>query len=362
MHVLLISLDSGMFTKKSDVAERLRKYTKHVDFLSVIAYTPAHGFKPVRIAKNAVVYPTNSRTSLLFPWQAVNMGSKIHEKNPVSVIVTQDAHATGLAGMLLKQKYGIPLQVQLHGDYINNKWWLSSSARRLLNKLGVRVVRQSDNIRVVSKRVEKRLLALGISKSRIVRFPIFVDVKRFEKSRARKISGNLIFLFVGRLAEEKNIPLLLRAFAGLKFPKGKLVIVGEGEKKSRLISLSRQLKIDRQVVFVGRADPAPYYKAATALVLPSLHEGWGLVAVEAAAAGCPIVMTNVGCAGEVIINNKSGLVVPVNNLKGLQDAMRRMTNEQLRKRLSQNAARIVKKLPSEAETVKMLVDSWKVIQ
>ncbi len=362
MHVLLISLDSGVFTKKSDVAERLRKYTKHVDFLSVIAYTPARGLKPVRIAKNAIVYPTNSRTSLLFPWQAVKMGSKIHEKHPISVIVTQDAHATGLAGMLLKQKYGIPLQVQLHGDYINNKWWLSSPTRRLLNKLGVRVVRQADNIRVVSMRVEKRLLAFGIPKSRIVRFPIFVNVKRFAKSRARKIAGNPVFLFVGRLAEEKNVPLLLRAFAGLKFPKGKLVIVGEGKEKSKLTSLVRQLGIDRQVVFVGRADPAPYYKSATALILPSLHEGWGLVAVEAAAAGCPVVMTDVGCAGEVIIHSKSGLVVPVNNLKGLQDAMRRMTDERLRKKFAKNAARIVKKLPSEEETVKMLVESWKAIE
>jgi glycosyltransferase involved in cell wall biosynthesis len=355
----MISLDSGALKRNSAVAKRLRKYAGYLDRLSVIVYTSAKNLKVVRMG-NVFVYPSNSRTKFSFPFDAVKIGSFINEKNPVNFIVSQDAHSTGLAGLMLKKKFCVPFQVQLHGDYINNKWWISTPLHRMLNALAVKIVKGADSVRVVSRRVEKRIRALGVR--RIIRIPIPVDVKRFEKSRSAGIVGFPVFLFVGRLSAEKNVGLLINAFAGLKreFPKGRLVIVGDGSEKSRLVALAKRLSVDRSVVFVGLADPAPYYKAATCLVLPSLHEGWGLVAVEASSAGCPVVMSDVGCAGEIIINNKSGLVFPVNDGGKLAEAMGLLAKDsRLRKRLAGGAKKLILKLPSEEKSIKMIVESWK---
>ena len=358
MHVLMISLDADALKRNSSVAQRLRRYAGYLGRLSVVVYTPAKNLKAVKMGK-LVVYPSNSGTKFSFPLDAMRTGSLIHDKNPVNFIVSQDAHSTGLAGLMLKRKYRVPLQVQLHGDYINNKWWISTPFHRMLNALAVKIVKRADSVRVVSRRVEKRVRALGVRN--IIRIPIPVNVKRFEKSGSARIAGFPIFLFVGRLSAEKNVGLLINAFADLKheFPKSRLVIVGDGGEKSRLMALARKLA-DGRVVFVGKADPAPYYKAATCLVLPSLHEGWGLVAVEASSAGCPVVMSDVGCAGEIIVNNKSGLVFPVNNGRKLAEAMRMVAkSENLGKRLACKAKKLILKLPSEEKSIKMLVESWK---
>ena len=354
MHVLMISIDSDIFDKKSAVSKRLIKYAKKVKFLSVIVYTSKQ-FRPLKLAKNCIAYPTNSKNRFSFPTDALKLTEKVHKNLPVSLTTTQDALATGLVGMMFKRRHKVPLQVQLHGDYINNKWWISSTANRLMNLLAIRVVKNADNIRVVSKRVEQRIKQL-VPASRISRFPIYTDLAKFRKSRAKKLSGHPIFLFVGRLSPEKNVPLLIHAFSSLHdFPNAKLIIVGDGNEKSKLQSMAKKSR----VIFVGRADPGPYYKSATCLILPSLHEGWGLVAIEAAAAGCPVIMSDVGCAGEIIINNKSGLVFPVNNLHKLMDAMRTITNKKLALKLARNAKNNVNKLPSEAQTINNFVTSWR---
>jgi glycosyltransferase involved in cell wall biosynthesis len=361
MHVLMISLDSGVFARSSAVRKRLAYYARFVDFLSVIVFTKEK-FNPVRISKNAVAYPTNSRSIFLFPSDAAKIASRIHKGMPISVITTQDAHSTGLAGYLLKRKFNIPLQVQLHGDYVNNKWYVNSATKRLLNALAVRIIRSADSVRVVGRRVERNIKALGISASKIVRFPIYTDVKRFARAKPARLGGNPVFLFVGRLSEEKNLPLLLRAFSFIHrdFPEGLLVVVGEGHDKTRCMRLAHGLGIEKKVLFAGKADPASYYKSAACLVLPSFHEGWGLVVVEAVASGCPVIMSDVGCAGELIINKKSGIVVPVNDVDALERAMRVMAvAKNLRLKYAREAKKMLKHLPSEKETVKMLVDSWR---
>ena len=106
-------------------------------------------------------------------------------------------------------------------------------------------------------------------------------------------------------------------------------------------------------------NPEKFYSQADAFLLTSDYEGWGMVAVEAASYGLPIIMTDVGCAGELIENEKSGLVVPVNNQVRLEEAMVRIINDDnLRKKLAEVAISVVKKLPSKEETMALYKQSW----
>ena len=104
-----------------------------------------------------------------------------------------------------------------------------------------------------------------------------------------------ILLFVGRLIDVKNLPMLLQAYKNLQ-DKYHLVIVGDGEKKEELQHLSQELNIDVQ--FVGKQEGDNlyrWYKIADIFILPSYREAFGAVVNEALLAGCLcIVSKNAG--------------------------------------------------------------------
>lgn len=100
------------------------------------------------------------------------------------------------------------------------------------------------------------------------------------------------YVSVGRLAPQKNFPLLLRAFARLGDPAARLTILGEGPERARLATLAGELGISGQLSLPGHiADPLPALATASAFVLSSDYEGVPAVVIEALAAGLPLVAT-----------------------------------------------------------------------
>ena len=137
-------------------------------------------------------------------------------------------------------------------------------------------------------------------------------------------------------------------------------IVGDGAEKSNLKSKISKLKLENNVKLLGwQNNPDEFYSQADAFLLTSNYEGWGMVAVEATIFGLPIIMTDVGCAGELIENEKSGLVVPVKNQTKLQEAMIRLiSDDNLRNKLAEGAFLAIKNLPSKEETMALYKQSW----
>lgn len=122
------------------------------------------------------------------------------------------------------------------------------------------------------------------------------------------------FLFVGRLSPEKNLPGLLDAFARVQqtIPSASLVIIGSGPLKEELEAKARSLGLDPSAIFLGsKTGPALYeeFGRATALILLSHSETWGLVVNEALHYGCPaIVSERCGCARYLIAEGVTGFV------------------------------------------------------
>jgi len=113
-------------------------------------------------------------------------------------------------------------------------------------------------------------------------------------------------LTVSRLVPVKNIFLQLESLAEIIKDHSQVVltIVGDGPERERLQQLAKDLGIGDKVKFVGLVDnPDSFYASADAFLLTSNKEGWGLVVIEAGSFGLPVIMTDVGCAGEVVVDN-----------------------------------------------------------
>lgn len=132
------------------------------------------------------------------------------------------------------------------------------------------------------------------------------------------------FLCVGRLRAEKGHHVLLRAFAEVRrrAPDVTLRLVGDGPLRAMLEDCVSSAGLTESVQFVGDdLDVWQHYATAGVLVVPSLSETQGIVVLEAAAAGCPVVAACVGGVPEIIEDGVTGRLVPPGDSAALASAM-----------------------------------------
>ena len=257
--------------------------------------------------------------------------------------------------------------MQIHSDIFSPHFVKHLMFNRFRTMLSKFLIPRASCVRVVSERIKKSVIRTcnvrtDIACPSIVVLPILgksvdlnVEPKRFPEF-------DKTILMVSRLTSEKNIGLAIEAMAEVirKHPKIGLVIVGDGPEREALKLQTTNYKLQTNVKFVGwQTDVASYYKGADIFLLTSLYEGWGMGVVDAMRYGTAIVMTDVGVAGELVENNKNGLVVPVGDKNALVAAvLRLLENDNLCRNLAESAAGKVKKLPNEEGYYERMVESW----
>jgi len=138
----------------------------------------------------------------------------------------------------------------------------------------------------------------------------------------------------------KNLAALLRATVLLvrELPELRVRLVGDGPERASLERLTRELSLESRVTFLGHvrlSALAAEYAACTVFCLPSLQEGFGLVFVEAMAAGKPIVALAASSTPELITDGVHGRLVPPGNDAALAGALRQLLdNPSLRQRVA----------------------------
>ncbi len=164
----------------------------------------------------------------------------------------------------------------------------------------------------------------GAQPDRVKIIPGGVDLKLFHPVDKEKARGELglpgrsdILLFVGRLLPIKGVDILLRAAAQLPDSSGiRLLVVGgdssSAEETARLYSLATELGIGDKVTFFGAVEQGRmplFYNAADVCVVPSYHESFGLVALEALACCTPVVASRVGGLATIIRDGETGYLI-----------------------------------------------------
>lgn len=185
------------------------------------------------------------------------------------------------------------------------------------------------------------------------------------KTRLGVADEERVVLTIGRLSREKAQLDLLRAYKRLRETNpelsSKLIIVGEGPERGRLEAAAETLGIRGRVIFTGQiTEVQAFYAAADVFVLPSHSEGSPYVLLEAMVANLPIVATSVGGVPEIVTNNDSALLVPVNNPQAMAAAIARvLTDSQLALRLTEASAFLVAKEYSPEEYARSVVEVYR---
>jgi len=279
--------------------------------------------------------PVYRRLAWNIPVKALKRGYHIHltrkvfdryvkEQGLPDVVHVQSSLWAGVSAIRIKKAYGVPFVVTEHS---------SAFIRGLLSGYELNVAREifteADARMAVSAYLARRLENdLNLSEFEIV--PNMVDVDFFSCQSVRRQSRPFKFLSVAHLTENKGMDVLIRAFS-MAFrgsPEVLLYIGGDGPERANLERLAAELNIPQQVHFMGRLSRTEVRDAmcaSNAFVLPSYHETFGVVLIEAMSTGMPVIATRSG-GPEEIIEEGTGIIVSPGDVEGIKVAMVQLYN------------------------------------
>ena len=141
-----------------------------------------------------------------------------------------------------------------------------------------------------------------------------------------------VILFASKLQERKHADHLLDAYSKFisdRAPQDQsyLIIVGDGEQRTKLEAQAAELKLDgvRFAGFRNQSELPRFFQLADVFVLPSRHEPWGLIVNEAMACGCAVIVSSdVGSHSDLVTDGVEGYIFPVGDIAALTDALRRV--------------------------------------
>lgn len=210
--------------------------------------------------------------------------------------------------------------------------YLSNPLMKLVDKY---LVEYSDLILTNSNFTSSNISKI-YGKSSIVVYP-GVDISKFKPSEEKE---NFIFS-IGRLTKFKRMDLLLRTMTQLKDKDIDLYIGGDGEYKENLIFLANELGISSNVTFLGKLPEDKlnyYYSKSKVVVFPTNKEPFGIVPIEAMAAGTPVIANKSGGVTESVRDGVTGYLVDLNDVHKLAIKIENLfVNNELCSHLSKNA-------------------------
>lgn len=344
MKLLVIGLDQEVATPNSRSAQRQIDYFTGYDVDIVVLAMGKE--RHVELTPRIRVHVFGGFHRFVSFIQTLFFARKLVKKQAYDVITVQDPFFSGLVGSIVRCGYPLRLHVQDHsGAFARKPLGLKEACLFFVSRF---IIRSADRIRTVSRRGAEGLFRFGVQSSQVDIVPVASDATRFSLLPIKK-NQETHLVCVSRLAYEKGVDVLLRAIPliHVSLPSLRVTIIGEGPERVILEHLAQKLGISKIVRFAGaQKDTASFIADADVYVQPSRFEGWGIAVIEAAAAGKPIVMTDVGCAGEVIFHEKNGIIVPVEDEKALADGIIRMfTDRDFANKLGMAARESVKDVP-----------------
>lgn len=280
-------------------------------------YSVEEGLKTYRY-KNFNYLPKNPMMFKVFNRRLEKLYKEVVKKEgKVDLIHCQSSFWAGISANYISKKYNIPLIITEHSS-LEKAIYIKESYKPLIKESYL----EADELIAVGNGLKKEISKFcGRKDIKVIHNLIPIENFYISKNKNK----NFTFFSLAFLEGEKGMDTLIRSYAKyLKENNSKLLIGGDGSQKDFLIKLCEELEIKNQVEFLGalsRKEVSHYMSICDSFVLASRYETFGVVYIEALASGKPIIGTYNGGA-EDIINSKNGLIVKVDDVDELGNAMK----------------------------------------
>lgn len=216
--------------------------------------------------------------------------------------------------------------------------------------LDERVKRQLAEIKIVDKiwcissLVEKSYLVNNIKKEKLINCALGVDFQKYDSLNKRKNSKEFNILFVGNVSPEKGAHILLKSMLNIR-SSDKINLIFNGPITPHFEDIFNEYRdqlIEKNIsVLVEPGSPLKNYSKASIFVLPSIHESFGLVVLEAMASGLPVIVSNNVGAKDCVQDKINGIIFEKNNDKELTSLIQNfIDNKDLIKQMGKQSSKI----------------------
>lgn len=245
------------------------------------------------------------------------------ELGPIDLIHAHVSYPAGYVSFLLSQYYNIPYLITEHmGPFPFDRYVIKGRPIPEIDQ----AINLADQVIAVSDTLANRMKKFGYRRPVVI--PNMVDEDIYVMAKAFKSKKKFRFLTLSNIELSKGIEDLLNAISiwGPSKDEVEFVIAGYGNDRDQFINKSKELGIDEIVSWPGRIarkDVPEIMAECDAFVLPSHHESFGIVYVEALACGRPVIATR--CGGpEMIVNSNNGRLVPIGDASCLAKELKWM--------------------------------------
>ena len=299
------------------------------------------------------------------------------------VVHVQVSDPIGLSVVSYARKKGIPVVTTEHNqpEVLTEPLKLPGVVRKPVNMLLSAYFRnrqsKSDFVTMPTRQAIDHLI---LSHGKEFKVPVAavsngVDLKNFKPGKVKEAiykkykipSGVPTVLYVGRIDPEKKVGLVIEAFKKVyeALPKARMVIVGDGVDRARLEGLVSDWGLGGIVEFLGRVLPPDLYelyKVGDVFATASEIETQGIVLIEAAATGLPLVAVDKGAVSEVCLNDKNGFLCKPGDVSGIAEALIKiLEDKKLKKKFSENSLKIAAEHDFE-KTLDKFINIYKRVQ
>jgi len=254
-------------------------------------------FTPVPICKG-----------LLRHVEKVNIARKFINEHNIGIVISYLLTPHGYIAWLVTRMTGAKW---IHAIIAGHREiWKNGKIMRSVN---LRLLKSASAIGVMGKATYQYLENNGINEKKIAIIPNAIDGSLFGRTSHKEYKYDI--LYAGRIDENKNVPLLIKAIGRLssKYPDLKVCVAGDGDKLECVKTLTDAMSLNDQIVFLGHVDHEhikELYDVSRIFVLTSRSEGVPMALLEAMFCGMACVSTKVGEIGSIINDGVNGFLLP----------------------------------------------------
>lgn len=299
----------------------------------------------------------------------------IRKTGKIDIIHAHD-WLSAFSAKTLKWSFNIPMVCTIHATEEGRNNGIRTDMQRYISSTEWFLSYEAWKIISCSHYMKSQILNIfNVEDEKVWVIPNGVDCKAFDIDcdflsfrRQYALDYEKIVLFVGRHVFEKGVHLLIDAVPGIvsKYSNAKIVIAGIGPMTEELKDKVKRMGLSNKVLFAGYMDDESknkLYKVADAAVFPSLYEPFGIVALEAMAAGCPVVVSDTGGLAELIDHKYNGMKMINGLTESLRDnVLELLFDEELARYVKKNAERTVSEKYTWGKVAKLTTEMYQKVK